>query len=116
MGCVGAAGVEAEGSSHCPPEQAGGEAGQGAAGAWAGYMQLKKGVPAIFPIQIRKARRSQILVHDPSPCFASWKLERGRCKVGGGGGVWKTNCSYILGLWVLQAFEVEKKSFSAANW
>lgn len=26
-----------------------------------------------------------------------------------GGGVWKTNCSYTWGLWVLQAFEMEEK-------
>lgn len=26
-----------------------------------------------------------------------------------GGGAWKTNCSCTSGLWVLQAFEVEKK-------
>lgn len=32
--------------------------------------------------------------------------------------MWKTNCSYILGLWVLQAFEMEKSDFQLqiGNW
>lgn len=62
-----------------------------------------------------KASSPQTHIHDPSLCFASWQLQRGRRKVGGRG-EWKTNCSYTWGPGALQVFQMEKKSFSTANW
>lgn len=42
----------------------------------------QKGSPCNPP----HSNQEKILVCGPSPCFASWKLEKGRRKVGGGRG------------------------------
>lgn len=104
-GCVGAAGMEAEGASCCPPERAGGEAGQGAAGAPAGDMQLKKGFPATLPVHIRKASSPKFLSMIHHFVLPPGNSRGGDVRWEEGGGAWKTNCSYTSGLWVPQRWK-----------